>query len=174
MIKIKQNGVCRYCNKKFSDEEQIVSNGKRRKYYHRECAKKLNIVAFLPKDARNGKPRVLIVDDEPDILHVYKMFLEQFGFEVEAYEDPQIALLNYKPNNYDLLLLDIRMPGIGGFELYKALLEKEVNKPKVCFVTAYSELAEEAKKCCPELSNNSIVRKPVTSDLLFERLSDIL
>jgi CheY-like chemotaxis protein len=172
---MKQNGVCRYCNKKFSDEELIVSNGKRKKYYHRECAEKLNIVVFLSKGSRNGKPKVLIVDDERDIVQVYQRFLEQHEFDVEAFIDPQSALLNYKPNNYDLLLLDIRMPGITGFELYKALSEKEEkNKPKVCFVTAYSELAEEVKKYNPEFDGGNILKKPVTMDHLYERVNEIL
>jgi CheY-like chemotaxis protein len=175
MINIKQNGVCRYCNKKFSEEDQIVSNGKRRKYYHKECAEKLNIVVFLSKDIRDGKLRVLVVDDEHDIVQVYRTFLERYGFEVETFEDPQSALMNYKPNSYDLLLLDIRLPGMNGFELYKAISEKEeINKPKVCFVTAYSDLAEEAKKCIPELDDEHIVRKPVTIDMLYARLSNIL
>ena len=174
-INIKQNGVCRYCNKTFSDEEQIVSNGKRKKYYHRECAEKLNIIVFLPRASHNGKPRVLIVDDEQDIVYIYQRFLEQCGFDVESFKDPQTVLLNYKPNNYDLLLLDIRMPGMNGFELYKAISEKEEkNKPKVCFITAYSELAEEVKKYNPELNDEYFLRKPVTMDSLYERLNALL
>jgi CheY-like chemotaxis protein len=172
---MKQNGVCRYCNKKFSEEDQIVSNGKRRKYYHRECADKLNIVVLLSKGNNDDKLKVLIVDDEPDILKVYRMFLEKYGFKVEAYSDPQSALVNYKPGDYDLLLLDIRMPTMTGFELYNAILGKEgENKPKVCFITAYSDLAEEAKKFVPELSDEFIVRKPVTLDSLYKRLSALL
>jgi hypothetical protein len=54
-IELKQNGKCRCCGKNFTSEEQIVSNGKRKKYYHRECAQKLNILTPLPKRLVNKK-----------------------------------------------------------------------------------------------------------------------
>jgi CheY-like chemotaxis protein len=174
-INMKQNGVCRYCNRKFSDEEQIVSNGKRKKYYHRQCAEKLNIVVFLSRGSRNSNPKVLIVDDEYDIVQLYQSFLQEHGFDVEAFTDPQSALLNYKPNYYDLLLLDIRMPGMSGFEFYKIISEKEETiKPKVCFVSAYSELAEEVKKNDSELDGANVLKKPVAMDHLYERVNELL
>lgn len=67
------------------------------------------------------KNRILAVDDEPDITHVLKIGLEAKGFIVETYNDPLQALSNFKSESYDLLLLDIRMPGLNGFELYKVL-----------------------------------------------------
>lgn len=170
-IAIKQQGACRCCGKKFTADDEVVSNGKRRKYYHIECAQKLNIITFLTKDSIPGKLRILIVDDEPDIVQLYKRFLEEYGYEVEAFVDPQDALLNYKPSNYDIILLDIRMPGMNGFELYRAMMEREKNhRPKVCFVTAYSELTE-FRKYVPELNDDYFVRKPVTANHLYERIS---
>jgi hypothetical protein len=55
-IELKQNGKCRNCGKTFTTDEQIVSNGKRKKYYHKECAQKLNIVVPLPRGLTNTKP----------------------------------------------------------------------------------------------------------------------
>jgi hypothetical protein len=54
-IELKQNGKCRCCGKEFTSDEQIVSNGKRKKYYHRECAQKLNILIRFPKGLVNKK-----------------------------------------------------------------------------------------------------------------------
>ncbi len=48
-IELKQSGKCRRCEKYFTPDEQIVSNGKRKKYYHMECAQRLNILIQLPK-----------------------------------------------------------------------------------------------------------------------------
>jgi DNA-binding response OmpR family regulator len=54
--------------------------------------------------------RILVVDDEPDVVSVFKLMLEMNGYEVDAYQDPLLALSNFKPNSYGLLILDIRMP----------------------------------------------------------------
>ena len=70
----------------------------------------------------SGNPRkILIVDDEPDITSTFDMILEMNGFEVDSYNDPLLALSNFKPNSYGLALLDIRMPKMNGFELYKKI-----------------------------------------------------
>ena len=81
--------------------------------------------------------RVLIVDDDIDILITYKKGLENNGlFEVDAFADPEEALSSFKNGLYDCLIIDIRLPKIGGFELYDKMKEID-NKVKVCFVTAY-------------------------------------
>lgn len=67
----------------------------------------------------NRLKRILIVDDEQDIISVFKMVLEMNDFEVDAYNDPLLALSNFKQNAYDLIILDIRMPDMDGFELFK-------------------------------------------------------
>jgi DNA-binding response OmpR family regulator len=63
------------------------------------------------------KNRILIVDDEPDIAQVLKMGLEDNGFAVDAYNDPLDAISNFEVGSYDLLLIDIKMPKMNGFEL---------------------------------------------------------
>jgi DNA-binding response OmpR family regulator len=69
---------------------------------------------------KNGvKNRIVIVNDEVDITLSFSLALEDSGsFEVDTYNDPLVALSNYRPNSYDLLLLDIKMPNMNGFELY--------------------------------------------------------
>jgi PleD family two-component response regulator len=79
--------------------------------------------------------RILIVDDDPDITLSFSIGLEDGGFEVFTYNDPQDALANFKPISYDLLLVDINMPKMNGFELYTKILEVDLNV-KICFITA--------------------------------------
>jgi CheY-like chemotaxis protein len=79
--------------------------------------------------------KILLVDDEPDIAMTFKLTLESTGFTVNAYQDPLIALSKFKPGYYDLVILDIKMPKMNGFELYTEI-RKIDNQVKVCFITA--------------------------------------
>jgi two-component system, OmpR family, response regulator ChvI len=102
------------------------------------------------------------------------MVLEMSGFEVDAYNDPLLASSNFKPNTYGLALLDIRMPKMNGFELYKKI-EKIDNKIKVCFITAFEDYHEEFKESFPELDEvKCFVRKPKAIDDLVKHVATIL
>ena len=81
------------------------------------------------------KKRICFVDDEPDIILLCKIVLEEAGFEVYTFTDSISALNNFKPNFYDLIVLDIKMPNMDGFELCKKI-KKIDQKIKVCFLTA--------------------------------------
>jgi CheY-like chemotaxis protein len=82
------------------------------------------------------KGRILVVDDEPDITLTLEAGLESFGlFEVDSFNDPESVLKSFKPDYYALILIDIMMPKMSGFELYEQL--KRVDPDiKVCFLTA--------------------------------------
>ena len=83
------------------------------------------------------KRKILLVDDEPDLTLTLKMDLEDSGlFEVDVFNDPQLALSNFKPDYYDFLLIDIKMPHLSGYELYDKLRNID-GKVKSCFITAY-------------------------------------
>src|SRR6476661_4851654 len=86
--------------------------------------------------------RLLLVDNEYDNISVLSMGLEDEGFEVDAFTDPLLALSNFKSNYYSLVILDINMPKMNGYELYKEIRKLD-NKVKVCFLTA-SELHNES------------------------------
>ena len=75
------------------------------------------------------------VDDEPDLTFLCKMVLEDEGLMVDAYTDSVSAFYYYKPNNFDLLILNIKMPNMDGFELHRKVKESD-NAVKVCFMTA--------------------------------------
>jgi len=94
------------------------------------------------QEKRNNK-RILIVDDEPDITFTHRTVLEENGFkEVNVYNEPLLALHNFKSRIYSLLITDVAMPRMDGFELYKQI-KKIDGRIKVVFVTA-SEVNYEA------------------------------
>jgi DNA-binding response OmpR family regulator len=86
-------------------------------------------------DNNKSIKRILIIDDEPDVILVLKQVLEANGFEADSYEDPRLSLKNFRANMFDLLLLDIKMPDINGMDLYQEM-RKIDDKVKVCFLTA--------------------------------------
>jgi DNA-binding response OmpR family regulator len=84
---------------------------------------------------KKNNNRILLVDNEPDIALAFKIGLEDNGFVVDAFNDPEIASANFKDGLYDLLLLDIKMPKMTGIEFYQRM--KEIDKKvKLCFITA--------------------------------------
>jgi DNA-binding response OmpR family regulator len=122
---------------------------------------------------RKGVTRILVVDDEPDITLSFKMILENRGFKVDTYNDPLSVVSNFKPASYDLLLLDIRMPKMDGFQLYEELRKKD-NDVKVIFVTAFDINYEALRKMYPELRIESFIRKPVDSEHLTKAVKEEL
>ena len=84
------------------------------------------------------------------------MILQMNGFDVDTYNDPLLALSNFKPDSYGLALLDIRMPKMNGFELYKRIKDIDKNV-EVCFITAFEDYCEEFKGAFPELEEAKIL-----------------
>jgi DNA-binding NtrC family response regulator len=122
----------------------------------------------------NNPRKILLVDDESDITSAFDMILEMNGFEVDAYNDPFLALSNFKPNSYGLALLDIRMPKMNGFELYKKI--KNIDKKiEACFITAYEDYREEFNESFPELEEAKyFIRKPKAIEDLVKHVATIL
>ena len=124
----------------------------------------------------SNSKRILVVDDEPDIALMLKKVLEGNGFRVDSFDEPSAVLQNFKPGIYDLLILDIKMPSINGFELYLKLREKDQHV-KVCFLTALSELRDyEAyrKEVFPKWGERYFVAKPIENDELIRRVNGIV
>lgn len=128
--------------------------------------KKTQVIATSLRSKNNiitahEKQRILIVDDEPDIANLYKLSLERDGFVVDVFNDPLLALSNYKVETYDLLLIDIKMPHMNGFELYQKLRSMG-DKPKVCFITAFEEFNKQFRELFPNLKERGcFLRKPI-------------
>ena len=117
--------------------------------------------------------RVAIVDDEPDITAVLKKGLEQNGFAVDTFNDPRVALSNFKPQFYDLMIIDIRMPHINGFDLYRELKKKD-SSVRVCFLTAFEIYYEEFRKMFPNIDVRAFVRKPVGIAALVKQINAVI
>ena len=122
------------------------------------------------------KRRLLLVDDEQDITSILCSVLQESGFEVTSFEGPVLALQHFKPRYYDLAILDIKMPDMNGFELYRHIRRKD-NRVKVCFLTAVSELTEYEqykKEAYPKLGERHFIAKPVSNDELIRRVNEML
>jgi CheY-like chemotaxis protein len=121
---------------------------------------------------KNKKRRILLVDDEPDNSSIFRIALEDNGFDVDTFDDPTLALSAFKSDYYDLLILDIKMPKMNGYELYEKM-KKIDDKVKVCFLTASAEQYKEeyrqkfmsfSSSSPPSHSDVSFLIKPITID----------
>jgi DNA-binding response OmpR family regulator len=118
--------------------------------------------------------RIMVVDDEFDLTLFYKMLLEFHGFRVDTFNDPRKALSSFKPDYYNLVILDIKMPVMDGFELNEEL-QKIDSKVNVCFLTA-SELyyKEFRKKEYYALDKELFIRKPVEDEELLKEINRLI
>ena len=121
------------------------------------------------------KRKILIVDDEPDVGLTLKMILEEYGFEVDYFTDPRKVLENFRPDFYALIILDIKMPEVNGFELYHKLKSKDANI-KTLFLTALSDVEaySPSSKVYPIMGERHFVKKPVDNRDLLEQVYSIL
>ena len=122
------------------------------------------------------KGRVLVVDDERDTAQTLARILETSEFSVEIFTNAKIALGTFKAAYYDLAVIDVRMPGMNGFELYSEIKSID-NKIKVLFLTALKDLHnyDDFKfKVSPKLHQRHFVQKPVNDDEFLEQVYCIL
>jgi DNA-binding response OmpR family regulator len=112
---------------------------------------------------------VLIIDDDPDVTTVFTLGLQDEGFDVYTYNDPLEALSQFRPNFYDLILIDINMPKMNGIELAIQILELDANV-KICFITAGEANIEVLRELYPTRSIGCYIKKPVTIDQLVRRV----
>jgi CheY-like chemotaxis protein len=139
-------------------------------------------LTVLEPSISSQKKRILVVDDEVDITTIFKLALERVDFQVDVYNDPLLALTDYKYCMYYLLLFDIRMPGMNGFELYSKIkdledVEKKVKnaKPRVCFITAFEEFRSEFKETFPTVEEvDCFLKKPIPMPDLVKKVKSQL
>jgi DNA-binding response OmpR family regulator len=129
----------------------------------------------MTNDNDRKNKRILLEDDEPDVTYTLEIVLEDNGFMVDSYTDPTLALSNFKPGLYDLLLLDIRMPKMNGFDLYQKMKEIDSNV-KICFLTASELFYEKYRKISayPRVDKEKFIQKPLRTEELIHRLNEIL
>jgi CheY-like chemotaxis protein len=107
----------------------------------------------------------MVVDDEPDIVTMVKRGLESRGFVVEGFTNPTDALAKFKRGDYEMLITDIRMPVMTGFELYREI-RKIDDKIKIVLMTAFEINVCEFRKMFASIDVKYFVRKPVSTDRL--------
>lgn len=121
--------------------------------------------------------RILIIDDNPDITTTFKMGIESSNnyadhdkrIEVYTYNDPLAALSEFRPHFYDLLLIDINLPNMNGFELCEKMLIIDINV-RVCFMTSGEVNREALREIYPAISLGCFIKKPVTIAYLVNRI----
>jgi DNA-binding response OmpR family regulator len=113
------------------------------------------------------------VDDEPDITLTLGKGLEQGGYDVDTFNDPLVALSSFKPDTYQLLILDIKMPNMTGFELYRRIKDID-SKAKVCFITAFETYYEKFRQeFFPLEEIKGFIRKPIEIDDLIKFVDQV-
>ena len=114
--------------------------------------------------------RILVVDDNPDIVFTLQVGLESDPtIQVDGYDSPVTALVEFEPNFYDLLLIDVNMPLMDGFQLAQNLVRRDLNV-RVCFMTSGEINMKAAREVHPLKSIGCFIKKPITTDALVQRI----
>ncbi len=111
----------------------------------------------------------MLVDDEPDITEIIKMGLQKKGFEIDTFNEPAKASVQYRPDYYDLVITDVRMPGMTGFDLAKRVWAIDQNA-RICFMTAFEIYEYEAKKVFTNFKTYCFIKKPISIDSLAKHI----
>ncbi len=122
------------------------------------------------------KKRILLVDDESDVTTALTFALEDYGFEVDSYNNPLAALSNFKSNYYDLAILDIKMPEMDGFELLRKIRTEDENL-RICFLTALTDLRDhmsDINDLSPSFVKDWVIRKPISNKDLLSDINRIM
>jgi CheY-like chemotaxis protein len=122
------------------------------------------------------KKRILVVDDERDVCRTLQLMLENYGFDIDCYTDSTKALEKFKPNLYDLTILDIRMDEPNGFALYDELKTKDPNI-KTLFITALNSVEAyntRNSKVYPSSGKRHFMKKPVNTKDLLEQVYSMM
>ena len=119
--------------------------------------------------------KILIIDDEPDVVLTLRMALEQNGFRTDSCSDPTLAYKNFRAGVYDLVLLDIKMPNVDGFQLYQKIKRTD-GRVKICFLTASEFYDEEIRKeqGFDGFNEELFLRKPVEIACLIDAIRPLM
>lgn len=186
---VQRNKALEY--KEFSNYVFPIDNIEQPEQYSRDTNYRDSILtekhtSFVPTSGltnldRKGKQKLsfskqlLIIDDDPDITLTFKQGLETVAennekpFEVYSFNDPIEALSNFKSNFYDLLLIDINMPKMNGFEFSKQILKQDLDV-KICFMSSGQINEEALRENYPMLSIGCFIRKPIEIEELVKKL----
>ena len=158
-------------------------------YYQIKCLKSIfntgsNLHTIIETEAEVSLTppfikRIPLVDDDPDVTLTFKVGLDGYyygdgdkkkRFEVYSFNDPLLVVKEFKPQFYDLLLTDIYMPNMNGFELCQMILKLDIDI-RVCFMSSLELNIQALREVYPNVSFGCFIKKPVTIKYLIERLS---
>ncbi|MGH9979612.1 MAG: response regulator transcription factor [Nitrososphaeraceae archaeon] len=136
---------------------------------HSDVGQPLPSSSLLATKDRNK--RILVVDDDPDVAYSIKIGLEfdDSSIMAHSFSNPVDALLDFTPGYYDILLVDINMPLMNGFELCEKILQKDTNI-KICFMTAGEVNMNAIREVHSLRSIGCFIRKPITTEALVRRI----
>jgi DNA-binding response OmpR family regulator len=114
----------------------------------------------------------LIADDDPDVILILKDVLYDDRFKVDSFNNPILALKNFQAGSYDLLIIDINMPQMSGFDLYEKIREID-NKVKIRFLATESEINFGDAFPLPDI--NCFIRKPIENEeMVIKQVNTII
>ena len=123
--------------------------------------------------SNQNKDKILVVEDEQDIRDLLIFNLQKEGFKVESADNGDSALSLIRKNNFDLVLLDLMLPGIGGFDLTRILKnDKKTSEIPILMLTAKGEESDIVKGL--ELGADDYMTKPFSIKILLARINKIL
>lgn len=123
---------------------------------------------------QSGHARILLVDDDRLVTTALKLGLEaEGGFRVDTFNNPEQALSQYRTGYYDLIILDIRMNHMDGFQLARKIWQIDEDA-KICFLTAYAVYESQAKKIFPSIRDYCFIQKPISIDGLVRVINQRL
>ena len=118
------------------------------------------------------KVKILIIDDDYDIANLFKIFLECNGYKVDAYTNSIDALNNFRKQNYDLIILDLKMPKMDGITLYQKI-KKIDDKVIICPTIADKSLIQDLQKGITDIEK-IVIYKPVLLKDLKNKVDSLL
>jgi CheY-like chemotaxis protein len=145
-------------------------------YHHNKDTKRGK--GLVGDDSKIKKAKtILVVDDDQNTTLAVKSSLEKenghatnrISYLVHTYNFPTLALSEFKPNFYDLLLIDVEMPNMNGFELSTKMLEIDAD-PKICFMSAAEVNYEALREIYPSVSFGCFIKKPISLEFLIRRV----
>jgi DNA-binding response OmpR family regulator len=122
--------------------------------------------------AASTKAKILIIDDDPDINNLFKIYLEHDGCcQVDSYTNPIDALYYFKKDVYDLIL-DLKMPQIDGIAMFHALKNRD-QKAMICLTTADLSYLEQLKEKIPNIEKY-VIHKPILLRNLKDKIKELI
>jgi DNA-binding response OmpR family regulator len=123
--------------------------------------------------AVDTKGNILLVDDDADVRTVIGRSLQRNGFRITALGDPMHALSEFKPRHFDMIILDVRMPGMTGFQLAKKIWLKDPDA-RIYFFSAFDIYEKEAKVIFKDLKSVFFIKKPISPNDLARQITETL